>query len=126
MKKPVLGLSLFFLIVLFSVSTVQAGNGLKEYKKGLNLYHQGHYEEALELFQQAIDENLEFWQSFQMVGYCHFEMRQKEAAMKAFEESLDLNPNNPKLAKIYRDLQTGTLDIPVRPVANASTYYVTF
>ncbi len=48
-------------------------NGFKEYNKGLTLYHKGHYEDALELFQQAIDENLEFWQAYQMSGYCHFD-----------------------------------------------------
>jgi len=109
---------------LFSLSTTAiAGteNGVKYYKKGLVLYGQGYYEEALERFQQALDENFEFWQAYQMVGYCYFEMRKKEDALKAFEESLDINPNNPKLQKIYLNLKSGVLDIPVRPLAEAST-----
>ena len=127
MKKETIWIALaFFMLTLGSFSQANAGTGLKEYKKGLSLYHKGHYEDALELFQQAIDENLEFWQAYQMAGYCHFEMRHKDDAMKSFEECLDLNPRNPKLSKIYEDLKSGKLDIPLRPVANASTYYVTF
>ncbi len=127
MKKATLWILLAsLLLTLASFSPAQAGNGLKEYRKGLSLYHKGHFEDALELFQQAIDENLEFWQAYQMAGYCHFEMRHKDDAMKSFEDSLDINPRNLKLAKIYEDLKSGKLDIPLRPVANASTYYVTF
>lgn len=99
---------------------------VKDYKKGLALYHQGKYAEAMERFEQALDGNFEFWQAYQMIGYCHFEMRNKTEALKAFEESLDINPSNHKLWKIYNDIKMGALDIPVRPVAEASTYFVTF
>ena len=116
----------FFVMTLAAHVPAHAGNGLKEYNKGLSLYHKGHYEDALELFQLAIDENLEFWQAYQMSGYCHFELRHKDDALKSFEESLDINPRNSKLEKIYQDLKTGKLDIPLRPVANAGTYYVAF
>jgi tetratricopeptide (TPR) repeat protein len=121
-SKALLFISL--LVFLFSLSTPSyAGteNGVKYYKKGLALYGQGYYEEALERFQQALDENFEFWQAYQMVGYCYFEMRKKEDAMKAFEESLEINPNNPKLQKIYHNLKSGVLDIPLRPLAEATT-----
>ena len=87
-----------------------------DYRKGLELYLQGHYEAALVRFQMAIDENWDFWQAYQMVGYCYFELREREGALKAFEESLKIHSNNPKLAKVYNDLKSGTLDIPMRPV----------
>lgn len=87
-----------------------------DYCKGLDLYAKGNYEAALERFQLAIDGNWNFWQSYQMAGYCYFEMRDKEGAFKAFEESLKIKPDNPGLVKIVNDLKTGTLDIPVRPV----------
>jgi tetratricopeptide (TPR) repeat protein len=88
----------------------------KDYLKGLDLYLSGHYEEALTRFHWAIDEKWDFWQSYQMLGYCHFELREKEAALGAFQESLRLNPKNPALLKIVKDLKSGALDIPVRPV----------
>jgi tetratricopeptide (TPR) repeat protein len=87
-----------------------------DYRKGLDLYAKGRYEAALERFQLAIDENWNFWQSYQMAGYCYFEMRDKESALNAFEESLKIKPDNPGLVKIVNDLKAGTLDIPVRPV----------
>jgi tetratricopeptide (TPR) repeat protein len=87
-----------------------------DYKQGLDLYGQGHYEAALVRFQLAIDENWTFWQSYQMVGYCYFELREKESALKAFEQSLKINPHNPKLVKVYNNLKSGSLDIPMRPV----------
>lgn len=87
-----------------------------DYRKGLDLYAKGCYEAALERFQLAIDGNWNFWQSYQMAGYCYFEMRDKEGALTAFAESLKIKPDNPKLVKIVNDLRSGTLDVPVRPV----------
>jgi tetratricopeptide (TPR) repeat protein len=111
--------TLLFLITLILPSFLHAGDtAIADYKIGLSLYSGGHYESALNHFLQAVDENFDFWQSYQMVGYCYFEMREKEEALKAFEESLKLNPNNPKLVKIYNDLKAGSLDIPLRPAAD--------
>ena len=90
-----------------------------DYLKGLDFYSKGQYEAALLRFQWAIDEDWNFWQSYQMVGYCYFELRDKEGALNAFAESLKIHPNNPKLAKIYNDLKSGNLDIPMRPVEAA-------
>jgi tetratricopeptide (TPR) repeat protein len=108
-----LGLTFFAPLFLWADSKVTPE---KDYKKGLELYGQGRYEAALVRFQLAIDENWNFWQSYQMVGYCYFELREKESALRAFEECLKINPRNPKLAKVYNDLKSGSLDIPVRPV----------
>ncbi|HJT24338.1 MAG TPA: tetratricopeptide repeat protein [bacterium] len=87
-----------------------------DYRKGLDLYTKGHYEAALERFQLAIDGNWNFWQSYQMAGYCYYEMRDKEGALNAFAESLKINPRNPKLVKVVNDLKSGALEVPVRPV----------
>jgi tetratricopeptide (TPR) repeat protein len=112
-------------VLLFSFLALTPGHlpadqketvSLGDYKKGLMLYQQGFYEQALERFQLAIDGNWEFWQSYQMVGYCYFELRDKENALHAFSESLKINPDNPKLQKIVKDLKTGKLDVPLRPL----------
>lgn len=86
------------------------------YKQGLCFYLGGHYEKALVKFEQATDENFDFWQSYQMIGYCHFQLREKDAALGAFRESLRLHPQNPKLEEIYQDLQAGTTCFYVQPV----------
>lgn len=117
-KSKVLSFGMVFLLpaLLWAGSGSVAKN---DYLKGLTLYTQGKYESALVRFQMAIDGDWAFWQSYQMLGYCCFEMRDKEGALNAFEQSLKINPDNPKLAKIYNDLKSGALDIPVRPVEAA-------
>ncbi len=108
----------FFLAALAPIFTWAGSNAKSDddYRVGLNLYAKGRYEAALVRFQLAIDGNWDFWQSYQMVGYCYFELREKDAALKAFTESLKIKPNNPQLVKIVDELKTGTLDIPLRPV----------
>ena len=88
----------------------------KDYRKGLDLYKAGRYEEAITRFRWAIDENWAFWQCYQMVGYCLFELREKDGALDAFEQSLKIHPENAPLWKVYQDLKTGALEVPVRPV----------
>src|SRR5579885_3115664 len=100
-----LAFSIGFLLPAFLTAATKGS--IRDYKKGLELYGQGRYEQALERFELAIDGNFNFWQSYQMVGYCYFELRDKEAALKAFQESLKINPRNPQLARIYNDLKSG-------------------
>jgi tetratricopeptide (TPR) repeat protein len=126
MKKQTMLVSAFVFFSFLSMAVqIQAASivqdYVRDYKNGLSLYQQGRYEQALVRFEQAIDENFTFWQSYQMVGYCYFELHEKDDAMKAFEESLKINPNNPKLVKIYNNLKSGNLDVPVRPIDNDST-----
>jgi tetratricopeptide (TPR) repeat protein len=87
-----------------------------DYRTGLELYQQGRYEQALERFQFSSDEDWNFWQSYQMAGYCYFELREKDSALSAFKESLRIHPDNPQLARIYADLRAGALEVPIRPV----------
>jgi len=117
MKNPqhLFLITLLFLIPAFSGAASKV-TPESDYRKGLDLYSKGRYEAALVRFQLAIDGNWNFWQSYQMAGYCYFEMRDKDEALNAFEESLKINPRNPKLVKIVNDLKSGTLDVPVRPV----------
>ena len=73
---------LLFLVPVF----LWAGSKItpeNDYCKGLDLYAKGRYESALVRFQLAIDGNWNFWQSYQMVGYCYFELRDKENGKKA-------------------------------------------
>jgi len=113
-------MSRFLLLILFlapisHLNAITLKDYIRDYKMGLSFYLKGNYEKALVRFEQAIDENFDFWQSYQMVGYCYFELRDKDEAMKAFEESLRINPNNPPLVRIYNNLKSGKLDIPLRP-----------
>jgi len=42
------------------------------------LFFQNHMEEALARFLRSADENFNSWQSYEMEGYCYFEMREKD------------------------------------------------
>lgn len=124
MKRAVFIICLLLASVPFIPSLVHAGGFRKDYlldyKKGLALYAQGRYEKALDCFEYAIDNKFDFWQSYQMVGYCYFELREKDSAMEAFEKSLEINPYNPKLIKIYNQLKSGNLEVPLRPVGDTA------
>jgi tetratricopeptide (TPR) repeat protein len=85
------------------------------YKSGLALYQKASYEDALERFEQALDENFEHWQSYQMIGNCFYNMRDKEKALIAFEQSLRINPGNLKLAGYYKRLKSGRVCLQLMP-----------
>jgi len=105
-------------------SVLKAGSDsfVTNYEQGLSFFSRSNLDEALSHFLQSADENFNSWQSYEMAGYCYFEMREKDGALEAFEESLELNPRNPRLVKVYNDLKAGAADIPLRPVADAGAF----
>ncbi len=121
MKKQLFA---FIFFALFLPSILKAGleSFIVNYNQGLFLYSQNRMESALAHFLQSADENFNSWQSYEMAGYCYFEMRDKDGALEAFEESLKINPRNPHLAKVYNDLKAGAADIPLRPVVDAGGF----
>jgi len=117
MKKQTILLILLLAGFLFLLAPkVRAESALADYKAGLALYQKCQYEKALEHFQWAMDDDFNFWQSYQMAGYCYFYLREKENALNAFEESLRLKPNNPPLRKFYASLKTGKTGGLLQPV----------
>ncbi len=114
----------FFLPFLFSFTHTYAGNdtATANYNLGLSFYSNNRYEQALSHFLEAADQNFNSWQSYEMAGYCYFEMRDKDSALEAFAESLKLNPKNTKLAKVYNNLKEGAADIPLKPVVDAGGF----
>jgi tetratricopeptide (TPR) repeat protein len=119
MRKYQLILSLFcFALPLF----LNAGSStaVENYNQGLTLYSQKQYERALAHFLLAADEDYNSWQSYEMAGYCYFQMMDKGEALSAFETSLEINPKNARLVKVYRALKAGAADLPLRPVAESS------
>jgi tetratricopeptide (TPR) repeat protein len=119
MKKFELILGLFLLSLPL---TLHAGSStaVENYNQGLTLYSQKQYERALAHFLLAADEDYNSWQSYEMAGYCYFQMMDKSEALAAFETSLEINPKNVKLVKVYRALKAGAADLPLRPVAESN------
>jgi tetratricopeptide (TPR) repeat protein len=117
-------LAFVVLLTLYVPSSLLAGSdsSVISYNQGLSFFSQNHFDEALAHFLQAADQNFHSWQSYEMAGYCYFQMRDKESALEAFGESLKLNPRNARLVKVYNDLKEGAAVLPLRPVADTGTY----
>jgi tetratricopeptide (TPR) repeat protein len=86
------------------------------YQAGLELYQKASYVDALERFEQALDEDFEYWQAYQMIGNCYYHLRDKEKSLAAFEHSLRINPYNLKLAGYYQRLKSGEICLQLMPV----------
>lgn len=115
---------IFLLFVLFHPSVLKADTDsfVRNYNQGLSFFSNNRFEKALSHFLQSADENFNSWQSYEMAGYCYFEMREKDGALEAFEESLKINPQNQHLTKVYMDLKAGAADLPLRPVVDAGAF----
>ncbi len=111
-------------MALLPLSSVMAKPGLSDYKTGYRLYQQGYYEKAIRYFCNAVDEDMDFWQCYQMIGNCYFQLRQKNAALAAYQECLRIHPNNSTLIKDCRDLTTGAFDYPLQPVDEEKPKYI--
>jgi len=116
--KPKLGCFVFLCAfgIFFSPVRGRGESALEDYRAGLELYQKCQYEKALERFQWAFDVDLNFWQSYQMAGYCFFYLREKENALSSFEQSLGLHPDNPVLRKFYTALKIGKTNVLLQPV----------
>jgi tetratricopeptide (TPR) repeat protein len=111
----ILILGLVFAFPVFA-SRNSARNADWYYNAGLALYQKASYEDALERFEQALDENFEHWQSYQMIGNCYYHLRDKEKALEAFAQSLRINPNNLQLAGYCQRLKEGKVCLQLMPV----------
>ncbi len=69
----------------------------KDYRTGLDLYRQGQYAQAETLFQSAALADPSFWQAYQALGQCEYQLGNRPGALAAFEKSLKIHPDNPSL-----------------------------
>ena len=68
---------------------------------GVVAYHNGHYEKALELFEQCIEIDPEFSEGYNNLGLTCTELDMEERATDAFKKAIELNPD---LAATYNNL----------------------
>jgi tetratricopeptide (TPR) repeat protein len=68
-----------------------------DYRVGLTLYQQGHYAQAVAHFQSAAQADPSFWQAYQVLGQCKYQLGDKAGALSAFDQSLQIHPDNPTL-----------------------------
>lgn len=82
-------ITIFFIVVLFA-SLVYADEAINYYRKGALYYQRGNYEDAVPLFQKAIDLNTNFSQAYHFLGLCYVGLVRFEKASDYFYKALEL------------------------------------
>lgn len=79
------------------------------YERGLALYNEGRYEEAIGAFQAAVGERQDFWEAYQALGGAYYALGRLSEALWAYEQVLALNPS-PEVEEFVRSMrvQAGT------------------
>jgi tetratricopeptide (TPR) repeat protein len=75
-----------------------------DYQKAAALYNQGNYEQALIYCQNAEDDDLNFWQAYELDGYCQYYLGKSTEMMEAFNASLKIHPENEQLTAFMAKL----------------------
>ncbi len=71
-----------------SISTAQ-----KLYLQGMNFYHKGFYKRAIERFNYAIDEDVEFLAPYMALGEIYHLTKQADMAIKTYQQAIKLGPS---------------------------------
>ncbi len=123
-------------ILLIGISQAWGQGTSVDYQIGLTLYKEGSYAQAVSHFQSAIQTDPTFWQAYQVLGQCKYQLGDKTGALDSFNHSLQIHPNNPslrnfvdKLRKIISQSPMGTegskpvstLGMSARPLVNTAS-----
>ncbi len=114
MKKHLLAL-----ILISSFSTqVLAATSDDVLNQAAALYQQGQYNQAVSLYQSALQSDPNNWQLYQGLGSCFYQLHQLPEASQAFDESLALHPDNPSIRSFADSLRARLGNtIPATPTA---------
>ncbi len=107
-KIFILGFGLF----LISPSLSHAINAAaQEYdEQGMALYHQGRYSKSVVYFQKAAQADPSDWQAYENLGNTYLKLKNNEAALSAYQDSLRINPDNITVENIVNNLKnSGTI-----------------
>ena len=83
-----------------------------EYPLALQDYQAGQYDKAIQECQSAVQMNPNYWQAFQVLGYCYYEQKNNLQALQAIDESLRLHPDNAALRQFEQQLRAVTSNAP--------------
>src|ERR1700722_8139499 len=121
MKKIIrLLFAAFFVLIPAAVFAATADD---DYTSGNQFYQQGQYDQAILSFQAAIQANPNDWQAYQVLGYCYYEQKKNLLALQVMDQSLQINPNNPKLQEFDNQVRAATPNAPL--ALGSSTSVVT-
>lgn len=116
-----LGPAILTVVALLFSSTGYAGTEADSfYQKALAQYNAGDYNGAKDYGNKAVQSDPYHWQAWQMIGNAEYAQGDKQAALKAYDQSLLFNPENPQLRSFVEQIkgQTGSTWSPI-PEAKA-------
>ncbi len=94
----------FFISFLGIAAGVYAFTSQDYCDAGMRLYQQRQYGKAAQYFQAAIQMDPNNWQAYEGLGYCVYDLDDKDGAKRDFARSLALHPDNPPLRKFAFEL----------------------
>ncbi|MGH7739672.1 MAG: hypothetical protein ACREL1_05945 [bacterium] len=107
----------FFCGMILSTPLWAADQALPYCQAGNSLFTQKNYAQAKLYYHAAIRLNPSLWQAFEGVGNCDYVQGDSKEALRYFNLSLSLHPNNPPLAKFVQTLQSQVRIVPTLPSA---------
>jgi len=82
-----------------SVPVLDNEKSFEHYSRGGEYFQEGNYEDAILEFEESIQYNPEIWQTYQFLGSALYAQGKEDAAVRAWEKCLELNPDNEDLKK---------------------------
>ncbi len=116
-KKIMMVLILF---LFSSVSVWAAATSDAYYQAGNKLYMQGNYDLCIKYYKAAIQVDPQNWKAYQALGSCEYHMGKTDDAIRDFNQSLAINPNNPALQGFVNKISTSPA-VPPAPSAQTRT-----
>ncbi len=99
------------------------------YKPAAQYYQLGQFDQSIQQCKYALMLNPDFWQAYQLMGYCYCREKNYSQALQALDQSLRINPNNPTLAQYDQKIRgvvpsttpvPGTAPVAAAPIATAT------
>ncbi|GEM_PF-2117887 len=85
------------------------------YQWGNKLYGQGSYDLCIKYYKAAIHVDPQNWKAYQALGSCEYRLGQKDGAIRDYNQSLAINPNNPGLKNFVNQISRPA--VPSAPAA---------
>lgn len=112
--------ALILAVLCLTSLTAGAVTSQEYYQAATGLYQQGKYDQAVQYYQAAVQLDANNWQAYQGMGHAYFRSGKTQEALKAYDESLRLNPSNTELKK-FVDAQKAANPTPALSAAPIAT-----
>jgi hypothetical protein len=111
-----------FILSLFLISSAAVwGQATSDvyYQWGNKLYGQGNYDMSIKYYKAAIQVDPQNWKAYQALGSCEYRLGQKDEAIRDYNQSLAINPNNPGLQDFVNQISGPA--VPSAPAMASTT-----